>query len=312
MDIFEYLDTSANLVNRAINKYINNIEDIPPLLKKSMLYSINSGGKRIRPALMFATYEMFGGKKEDIIPFACAIEMIHTYSLIHDDLPSMDDDDLRRGKPTNHKVFGEGIAILSGDGLLTNAFNIIANSRKFDDTKKIKVVEILSKRAGCGGMVGGQVVDLISEGILTKKSNKKKLSKIINYIHTHKTADMIMASCEIGCILAGEDKLLNLISEFSKNIGISFQIADDLLDVIGDKKELGKKGSDIENKKLTYASLYGIKTSQEKAEKYLNNALNILNKISTKGSKKILKDIAIYIVRRDKWDTFHILKDQMI
>jgi geranylgeranyl diphosphate synthase type II len=253
MRLEEYISVSQNIVNKRINEYITKKESACKLIKDAMLYSVNCGGKRVRPTLMFLIYEfMSDGRKEDIVDAAAAIEMVHTYSLIHDDLPAMDNDDLRRGKPTNHKVFGDGVAVLAGDGLLTDAFHIISDSKKIDEIRKGKVIEILSKRAGSSGMVSGQTMDLISEGTLLKKMNRKALARQLAYIHQHKTADMIMAACEMGCVLAGKEKKLKMISDFSAGIGLAFQIADDILDVVGDKKKLGKNGSDERNNKLTY------------------------------------------------------------
>lgn len=302
MTLKSYISNSVNIVNKRINKYFSKKPFIHPLLKKSILYSINSGGKRIRPVLMFLTYELFGGKKNEIIDAACALEMIHTYSLIHDDLPAMDDDDLRRGKPTNHKVFGEALAILAGDGLLTDAFHILSTGcSKIKPDLKLKAIEVLSLRAGSSGMVSGQVADLISEGTVKKVNSEKKLKKNLSYIHQHKTSDLIMASAEIGCILSGKLKYLNKISEFAKYMGLSFQITDDILDVIGNKKKLGKKGSDIENEKLTYVSLYGIEKSKKMAERYYTKAIKVLDSINIKNNYYLLlKELARLIVRRDR------------
>jgi len=229
MDKLEtYLYKVSEIVNKRIYNFISNKEFIHPYLKKSILYSALAGGKKLRPALMFLTYGMFEKNIEDIIDAASAIEMIHTYSLIHDDLPSMDDDDLRRGKPTNHKVFGEGIAILAGDGLLTDAFELILKGNEnIGIEKKAKAAEILAFRAGSSGMVSGQVADLLSENNLAKGYTIAKNARILNYIHQHKTADMIMASMEIGCVLSGAENYFKKISEFAAKLGLCFQITDD-------------------------------------------------------------------------------------
>lgn len=302
MELKNYIEESKNLVEKRINEYIKNKKFTHQILKKSMLYSINAGGKRIRPVFMFLTYEFLSNKnKKDIVDAAAAVEMIHTYSLIHDDLPAMDDDDLRRGKPTNHKVFGEGIAILAGDSLLTDAFNIISSSKKLDNSLKSKAIEILSFRSGSSGMVSGQVLDLLSEGKGFNSEKKSKLKKTLDYIHLHKTADMITASCEIGCILSGKDEFYKNIYEFAKNIGIAFQIVDDILDVTGDKKKLGKKGSDFENKKLTYVTLFGIEKSKEIADELFDTSIKNLEKIKgNEKKKKLLKELAMLVVRRDR------------
>ncbi len=302
MNLETYFEESRQIVEKRINQFISKKKFIHPLLKKSMLYSINAGGKRIRPVLMFLVYEMLSNKdKKEIVDAAAAVEMIHTYSLIHDDLPAMDDDELRRGKPTNHKVFGEGIAILAGDGLLTDAFNLISSSTKLPDDLKPRIIEVLSFRAGSSGMVSGQVEDLLSERLVKKSINKKDLEEKLNYIHQHKTADMIVASCIIGCILARKDPELKKIANFSNKLGLVFQITDDILDVIGDKKKLGKKGSDTKNEKLTCVSLYGIEKSKKIAENLFNSALNELRKIKTQNDKKqLLEELSWLVIRRDK------------
>jgi geranylgeranyl diphosphate synthase type II len=302
MRLEEYIEDSQTLVNKRINGYINKKESACKLIKDAMLYSINCGGKRIRPTLMFLTYEFLStGKKTDIVDAAAAIEMVHTYSLIHDDLPAMDNDDLRRGKPTNHKVFGDGVAVLAGDGLLTDAFHIISSSKKINEEKKGRVIEILSRRAGSSGMVSGQTIDLISEGTLLKKNSKKELAEQLDYIHQHKTADMIMAACEMGCILADKEKDLKSISNFAQKIGFAFQIADDILDVIGDKKKMGKNGSDKKNNKLTYVSFYGIEKSKELEEKLLSESLKILDMLDGRDEhKKLMKEMAYLLIGRDR------------
>ena len=172
MDIKKYFIKRTTITNKALKVFIKALQDVPPVLQRSMLYSLSAGGKRLRPVLLTATYEIFGGKKEDVLPAACSIEMIHTYSLIHDDLPSLDNDDLRRGKPTNHKVFGEALAVLAGDALLTNAFTVLghnAETGKIKEKNVLDCVRILAKYAGAGGMVGGQAADLGAEGFLQEK-----------------------------------------------------------------------------------------------------------------------------------------------
>lgn len=302
MELKKYIDQSREIVEKRINEYINKKPFVNDKLKKSMLYSINAGGKRIRPAFMFLTYELLSFKdKKNIVDAAAAIEMIHTYSLIHDDLPAMDDDDLRRGKPTNHKVFGEGMAILAGDGLLTDAFNIISSSPTIKENLKTKAVEILSFRAGSSGMVSGQALDLLSEGKIYSAKEKSKLKKTLDYIHRHKTADMVMASCEIGCILSEKEKYFKNLSEFALNIGLAFQVTDDILDIIGDKKKLGKSGSDRKNKKLTYVTLLGLEKAKKIADNFLTKALkNIESLEGDIEKKKLLKELALLVVRRDR------------
>jgi len=301
MDLQKYIDDSKKIVESTFTKYIDKNKDLYPKLKESMTYSFMAGGKRLRPALMFLCYELSGKDKKDIAAAACSIEMIHSYSLIHDDLPAMDDDDLRRGKPTNHKVFGEGMAILAGDALLTDAFNLFLSiNNKAKNENKIKALQILSLRAGSVGMVGGQAVDLEYENFNLKIKSKKKMEKILNYIHQHKTADMIMASCEIGSILSGDIENQKNISLFAQKIGLCFQIVDDILDVIADKKKLGKSGSDSKNKKLTFVSLYGLQKAKDIADKVYKEAFFALKKIKGKREKlDLLKEMTEFILRRD-------------
>lgn len=296
--IENYLSETSKIIEKRLKSYYENKKNAHSLIKKSILYSLLAGGKRIRPTLMFLFYELSGKPKEDIIDAAASIEMIHTYSLIHDDLPAMDNDELRRGKPTNHIVFGEAMAILAGDGLLTDAFNIISSMKKIDEKLKTKAIEILSERAGSSGMVSGQVADMLSED--TKEKNKSKLSKMISYIHKHKTADMISAACEIGRILSGK-KDIDLARKFGTLIGTTFQIVDDILDVTQTPEKLGKNPSDQKNKKLTYVTIFGLEESRKIANNKLKEALSILKKIDGKKDKKdLIEELSNLIVRRDK------------
>lgn len=226
-----------------------------------MAYSLEAGGKRVRPYLVFSFNSLCGGSEESATAFACAVEMIHTYSLIHDDLPCMDNDDLRRGKPSNHKVFGEDIALLAGDALLTLAFETLTNEKtvKICGTSACcRGVSVLSKYAGATGMIGGQVIDLMSE-------NTNAPIEVLREMDYKKTACLIKAACELGCISAGaNDKQIKAASEFGECIGIAFQIQDDILDVTSSDEELGKPvGSDAENSKSTYVSLLGIEKCRE-------------------------------------------------
>ncbi|MBU2529683.1 MAG: polyprenyl synthetase family protein [Elusimicrobia bacterium] len=311
MDIKKYFTQRTLIINEMLSLFIKSLHDVPPTLQKSMLYSLSAGGKRLRPVLLIATYEIFGGKKEDVLPAACAIEMVHTYSLIHDDLPSLDNDDLRRGKPTNYKVFGEAQAVLSGDALLTNAFTVLGHNAETKNIKEKNVLDcmrILAKYAGAGGMVGGQVADLGAEGFLQGKKlhPDKKLFKtandLLNYIHLHKTADLISASVEMGAILACAcEKDFKHLSDYARRIGLAFQIVDDVLDVIGDKKKLGKKGSDARNRKLTYVSLFGIDQSNAHAAALISQAHDEVGQVSGSiKAKRVLHEIADFIVKRDK------------
>jgi geranylgeranyl diphosphate synthase type II len=266
-----------------------------------MLYSLNAGGKRLRPALLIMAYNIFDNRPIDIahpaIPYAAAVEMIHTYSLIHDDLPGMDNDDLRRGKPTNHKVYGEATAILAGDALLTNAFEIF-----FDPSigvalpyeRRAHAGFFLSKAVGPSGMVGGQFADMVAQG---SSSDSKTLLK---YIHDNKTAAFISASLACGAILAGgtaDD--VNRIAKFGMDSGLAFQIVDDILDVTSTAEELGKPaGSDELLDKLTYPKLYGIENARLEADKLINSAIESLEIYGERAI--ILREIAKFIGLRSR------------
>ena len=261
---------------------------------EAMNYSLKAGGKRLRPILTLEACRIVGGNEEDVIPFAIAIEMIHTYSLIHDDLPALDNDDLRRGRPTNHKVYGDAMAILAGDGLLNYAFEIMLSSSigKENPAKYLNAINEIAKSSGVYGMIGGQVVDIESED---KKIEMDKL----DFIHLNKTAAIIVGCMRAGAIIgdATEEQLEN-ITKYATNIGLSFQIADDILDITGDESKLGKKvGSDIDNNKSTYPSLIGLEKSKEIANDLINEAKTRISNI--KGDTEFLNDLAEYIVARD-------------
>lgn len=247
-------------------------------LIESMKYSLEAGGKRVRPCLVFEFAQLCGENPEKAAPFACAVEMIHTYSLIHDDLPCMDDDDLRRGKPSNHIVFGEDTALLAGDALQTLAFEIMSSDKTAEligDKACRKGVNTLAKYAGAVGMVGGQVIDLMSE-------NTNAPIETLREMDYKKTACLIKASCELGCICAGaEEKYIKAASEYGECIGIAFQIQDDILDVTSSNEELGKPvGSDMENSKSTYVSLLGIDKCRELVDELTEKALKSLEVFS--------------------------------
>ena len=261
---------------------------------EAMNYSLKAGGKRLRPILTLEACRIVGGNEEDAIPFAIAIEMIHTYSLIHDDLPALDNDDLRRGRPTNHKVYGDAMAILAGDGLLNYAFEIMLSSSigKENPAKYLNAINEIAKSSGVYGMIGGQVVDIESED---KKIEMEKL----DFIHLNKTAAIIVGCMRAGAIIgdATEEQLEN-ITKYATNIGLSFQIADDILDITGDESKLGKKvGSDIDNNKSTYPSLIGLEKSKEIANDLINESKTRISNI--KGDTEFLNDLAEYIVARD-------------
>ncbi|MCM3002419.1 polyprenyl synthetase family protein [Priestia koreensis] len=265
----------------------------PATLKDSMMYSLTAGGKRLRPLLIFSTLEAFGKDKMMGVEAACAVEMIHTYSLIHDDLPSMDNDDLRRGKPTNHKVFGEAMAILAGDALLTNSFDVLVSSTHPDvtDAMKVRLVSTLATCAGAEGMVGGQVADMEGEG------QPLTLSEL-EYIHHHKTGKLLSFCVTAGAILAGAtDFQIEKLQEFSSNLGLAFQIRDDILDIEGDEATLGKPiGSDTDNNKTTYPSLLGMEAAKQKLDDHIDRALQALEASEIYSDR--LKELCLYVGKR--------------
>ncbi len=294
MDIKTYLNAKSQIIDAFIKNYFNSLQ-IPDVLQKSMVYSLSAGGKRIRPVLCIAAYEACGGVDKDIVPYVSALEFIHTYSLIHDDLPAMDNDDLRRGKPTNHKVFGEGMAILAGDGLLTEAFYLLSNNIQsacqFSPDAILKVIREIAMAAGAHGMVGGQAQDLLSE-------NSEPDAETLSFIHSHKTAALITASVRSGGILAdcSAEKLFGL-TKYGEDIGLAFQIVDDILDVEGETDVIGKpKGSDEKKKKMTYPRLYGIENSKEKARELVKSAIRALEIFDEKAEP--LRAIAQYLLER--------------
>jgi geranylgeranyl diphosphate synthase type II len=293
MDIKSYLKTKREAINSFVERHLSNPFQ-PDVLRESILYSLRAGGKRIRPILCIASYEACSGDSENIIPYAASLEFIHTYSLIHDDLPAMDNDDLRRGLLTNHKVFGEGMAILAGDALLTEAFYIISNnelSNVFPSDLRLRVIRELSLAAGLHGMVAGQAEDLLSE-------NKEPDIDTLMFIHSHKTGAIITASVRIGGILANcDEKMLSDLTNYGEKIGLAFQIVDDILDVEGSTEEIGKpKGSDEKKKKLTYPKLYGLDKSKEIAIKLVKDAIDSLKGFDEKADP--LRAIARYLIER--------------
>lgn len=275
MDEFQkLLKQRAEIVDAALDFYLPR-EDFPKKLHQAMRYSALAGGKRLRPILVMESAKLFGLSFEKVIPTACGIEMIHTYSLIHDDLPVMDNDDLRRGKPTCHKVFGEAVALLAGDALLTNAFSIIARNSTIDGISLqavIDVIERISKDAGSLGMVGGQTVDIDTSGMDIDKET-------LLYIDRHKTGCLIRASLWSGARLAeASERDLKAIDDYGDKIGLIFQIIDDILDINGDEKLLGKQiGSDAKNYKNTFPSLFGYEESLRMVEKLCREAKELIS-----------------------------------
>lgn len=295
MDLKAYLKDKIMLVDAALEKYLPREEERPASIHKAMRYSIFAGGKRVRPVLMLAACEAVGGQINTVMPAACAMEMIHTYSLIHDDLPAMDDDDFRRGRPTNHKVFGDAIAILAGDGLLTEAFKLMSDSRfasDCDPAARLAVIHEIATCAGTYGMVGGQVVDMESEG-------KPDMDlPTVQYIHIHKTGALIKASVVAGALLGGADeRQLAAIRRYGEAAGLAFQIADDILDIEGTTEEIGKDaGSDQARGKATYPAVMGLAAAKQEAQAMMDEAMLALEPFG--GAAEPLRQIARYIVER--------------
>ena len=258
-------------VNNNLHKYLKKYKKSPDILKKAINYTIKNGGKRFRPILCLLTAKSLGKDYRTVFPTACAIEFIHTYSLIHDDLPSIDNDDLRRGKPTCHKIFGEDIAILTGDALFAESFSIILDHQISEPETKIKVLSEIANASGTLGMVSGQIMDVYFTG---KEINKKKLE----YMHNNKTGKLISASVRCGAILSGaSEDYLEKFTEFSKNIGLVFQITDDILDITSSSKDAGKTtGKDSIQKKNTFPGIWGIDKSRKIAKEKVEDAIRII------------------------------------
>lgn len=295
MKFYETLDLNKKLVEEHIKEISPKGISYEKNLLESMDYSLNAGGKRLRPILFLETIKLFKHNIADFMDIACALEMIHTYSLIHDDLPAMDNDFLRRGKPTNHIVFGEAVAILAGDGLLNYANELMINFLiKNNDTKYIKGVYEISKASGINGMIAGQVVDIESEG-------RNIDFQTMEFIHSYKTGALISASILSAAIMSdATEKQLLALKGYAKNIGIVFQITDDILDVEGDTSILGKNiGSDKLQDKATYPKFYGIEESKHIAKKIVEEAVNYLE-IFPDDDKKFFVDLAYYILKRQK------------
>jgi geranylgeranyl diphosphate synthase, type II len=285
-----FLETSRVFVEAELEKFLPPESASPSTLHKAMRYSINAGGKRLRPALVFAAAEAVGGSREDASPAACAVEMIHTYSLIHDDLPAMDDDDLRRGKPTNHKVFGEAMAILAGDGLLTYAFEVLTTGRRTESIPGI--VRAISKGVGTQGMVGGQVLDIEGEG-------KPATLASVRAIHQWKTAALIAACCEAGALAGGATQTeYEHLSDYGQNIGLAFQIVDDILDITASPETLGKTpGKDARVGKATYPAVMGMDKAREEANRLADRAFERLKVFGTRGRN--LEALGRFVVERE-------------
>ncbi len=302
--LLAHLKRRALLVDKALNRFLVREAKPPEIVHKAMRYSVFAGGKRLRPVLVIAAAEACGGTAAQVMPTACAMELIHTYSLIHDDLPALDNDDLRRGLPTSHKKFGEDMAILAGDALLTHAFQLIAQNahvKGISPQAVLRTVDTVSSKAGTFGMIGGQVADIQSD----KGRWKKKLdpqfsspSELLKYIHLNKTSALIQASLLAGGhLVGGNTAQIQALDAYGKHIGLAFQITDDVLDVVGDKKKLGKRGSDQTNQKLTYTTLYGLTESRKQADFYIQKAISSLRVF--KKNVDVLEELALFILHRD-------------
>ena len=288
-----YLQDRQKIVEEALEYYLTGEDNIPADIYKAVRYSVFNGGKRIRPILCLAATEAVGGDLGPAIPVACALELIHSYSLIHDDLPAMDDDDFRRGKPTCHKVFGENIAILAGDALLTEAFVLLSHVEKvrLSAERRLAVIQEIAKAAGICGMVGGQALDVLSGKSVSDEDT-------LNEIHRRKTGALIVAAVKSGAIIfnARKDKI-QALAEYGINVGLAFQVADDILNVEGDRELMGKKtGSDAAHDKLTYPSLLGLDLAKEKLAKYINAAEASLSGFDERARPLLV--IARYIMER--------------
>jgi len=293
-DITTYLAARRSAVDKALESLVPPARTFPPKVFEAMRYSLFAGGKRVRPILAIASAEALGAKTAGLLPIAGTLELIHTYSLIHDDLPAMDDDDFRRGRPTCHKVFGEAMAILAGDGLLNLAFEVLSDPRRLKAVpagRLVAIIREIARASGVFGMVGGQVVDMESEG-------KDIDFPTLEYIHTHKTGALIRASVRVGALYArASEKRLKALTRYGEMVGLAFQIADDILDVVGDRKVTGKDaGSDLKKGKKTFPGFYGLDESRRRAREVVDRALEALKGFDRKADP--LRELATFIINR--------------
>ena len=277
MTTARYLETSREKVDQTLENLMPVEATHPARLVSAMRYSLFAGGKRIRPTLVLAAAGAAGGEEDTALTTACAVELVHTYSLIHDDLPAMDDDDFRRGRPSCHKAYDEGTAILAGDALLTMAFDLLSvKTSQIDDHLRLRMVQELSRAAGWKGMVGGQQVDMDSEGTEPDLPT-------LEYIHTHKTGALIRCCLVLGGLSAGADEtILKALADYGEKVGLAFQVVDDILDVTATTEEMGKdQGSDAQRGKITYPGLFGLDGARERAFQLVNDAKNAVSHIDT-------------------------------
>ena len=290
-DLKQYLEARRLTVEEALEVALPQQGGPETRVVEAMRYSLFAGGKRLRPILCLAASEAVGGDLKAAMPAGCALEMIHTYSLIHDDLPAMDDDDLRRGKPTNHKVFGEAIAILAGDGLLTEAFVLLSDYNSLLPERAVQVIGVIAEAASYRGMVGGQVVDILSQ-------NKRADLETVQQMHSRKTAALIAAATESGALAGkGSEAQVAALARYGRAIGLAFQIADDILDIEGDTELLGKTtGADEARGKVTYPAAVGLERSRQAANEMVNDALAALEGFDDRANP--LRSLANYIITR--------------
>ena len=290
-DLQQYLAASTESVNRALDRFLPAEKVKPATIHKAMRYSLFAGGKRMRPALVLAAAEACGGRETDALPMACAVECIHTYSLIHDDLPAMDNDDFRRGKPTNHKVFGEGIAVLAGDALLTQAFEILAQARATSRYSHQDLILELARASGSLQLIAGQVADLEGEG---KKTSVQQL----RYIHERKTSALLCCSARLGGMSANcSPAQIQALTDFGYHVGLAFQVIDDILDVTQTSEKLGKTaGKDTKAQKATYPSIVGLEKSRKIAQQLTDKAFAALKPF--RGQAQALEALAEFLLKR--------------
>ncbi len=289
----DYLEAKRASIESALDRFLPPTTERPQMLHESLRYSVLAPGKRLRPTLVIAAAEAVGGTESAVMPTACALECIHVFSLIHDDLPCMDNDDYRRGRPTNHKVYGDALALLAGDALLALAFQLIAENVSLVPAERLlPTLRLVAEASGTWGMVGGQVVDMESQG-------QDITTDTLRYIHDHKTGALLTASVSAGATLAGATVTQSAaLKAYGAHIGLAFQIADDILDVTGDEQKIGKPvGSDEERDKATYPKLFGLEESRRRAHAEVDGALNSLVGFTAQADP--LRAIARYIVERD-------------
>ncbi|MTI79963.1 MAG: polyprenyl synthetase family protein [Firmicutes bacterium] len=293
MDFLQQLKKKALLVETSFEQFLPDESAYPAIIHQAMRYSLLAGGKRLRPALVIGAAECVGGKPEKVMPTACALELIHTYSLVHDDLPAMDNDDMRRGKPTNHIIYGEAMSILAGDALLTLAFQLIAENIKTAPAEAVtRVIQEVAKLSGSQGLIGGQVVDTMS-------ADETINAETLEYIHHHKTGALFKAAIRSGASLTeASDKQLQALTVYAENLGLAFQIVDDILDVEGEAVKIGKPvGSDEKNKKATYPALFGLENARHKANMAADKAITALDIFGSEG--EFLRNALHFIINRD-------------